>query len=534
MKGGQSWKISCEEQRQQWSGGGGIQGVEGQIRALLLALEARTAVKINPRMPIVTFLPEYAAYLVNRLEVGKDGKTAYERVRGKKATVLGIEFGEKLLYKVKIKNKLEKINARWELGIFVGVRRRSGEVWVAFKGQVISVRSVRRIPEEERWSKDCVEWVDRVMWNRYKDDEGADGDVPEGVPAGEPASSGSTRCPGIIIIETKNKPPREFYIKKSDAERLGYTRGCGGCNSWHRGLGRQPHTEACRARFKELMKDEARVQNAEERKKEFEEREVNKKRRKEEKKEEKKRKADDHSIEEDRIENRDEDMHVAVVKEEIANWVCEIGVAVLEQDAERKEEVEIEDHADELSPGEIEEARGEEIEFLLNRKIWCEKPVQECWSKTGKAPVSVRWVDVRKGSGEVRSRLVARDFKAGEKGRDDLFAATPPLEGKRLLVSRAVTRRKDGKKRKLRFIDAKKAHLNPPCHEDVYFELPDEAGRPNGVWQAEFLAVWFSQGGIGVGGLVRGGVAAGGLYPGSRVWSSFLSSSARFTMCSTW
>ena len=191
----------------------GIQGVEGQIRALLLALEARTAVKINPRMPIVTFLPEYAAYLMNRLEVGKDGKTAYERVRGKKATVLGIEFGEKLLYKVKIKNKLEKINARWELGIFVGVRRRSGEVWVAFKGQVISVRSVRRIPEEERWSKDCVEWVDRVMWNRYKDDEGADGDVPEGVPADEPASSGSTRCPGIIIIETKNKPPRDSTLR---------------------------------------------------------------------------------------------------------------------------------------------------------------------------------------------------------------------------------------------------------------------------------------------------------------------------------
>ena len=44
----------------------------------------------------------------------------------------------------------------------------------------------------------------------------------------------------------------------------------------------------------------------------------------------------------------------------------------------------------------------------------------------------------------VRSRLVARDFKGGDKDRDDLFAETPPLEGKRLLMSRAVTRRKDG------------------------------------------------------------------------------------------
>ena len=107
----------------------------------------------------------------------------------------------------------------------------------------------------------------------------------------------------------------------------------------------------------------------------------------------------------------------------------------------------------------------------------CEK----CWEKTGKYPVTVCWVDVRKSSGEVGSRLVARDFKAGEKGRDDLFAATPPLEGKRLLESRAVMRRKDRRKRKLVFIDVKKAHLNPRCYEDVYIELPEEAGRPKAV-----------------------------------------------------
>ena len=74
------------------------------------------------------------------------------------------------------------------------------------------------------------------------------------------------------------------------------------------------------------------------------------------------------------------------------------------------------------------------------------KPVRECWERTGRAPVSGRWVDVRKGSGEVRSRYVARDFKGEDKGRDDLFAATPPLEGKRFLFSRAATRRKDGRK----------------------------------------------------------------------------------------
>ncbi len=51
----------------------------------------------------------------------------------------------------------------------------------------------------------------------------------------------------------------------------------------------------------------------------------------------------------------------------------------------------------------------------------------------------VRWVDVWKVC-EVRSRIVARDFKGGDKDRNFVFAATPPLERQRLLVSRAATK----------------------------------------------------------------------------------------------
>ncbi len=79
---------------------------------------------------------------------------------------------------------------------------------------------------------------------------------------------------------------------------------------------------------------------------------------------------------------------------------------------------------------------------------------------------------------------MARDFKGKEvEDREDLFAATPPLEGQRLLFSSAVTRRRKVRKtgvRKLMFIDAKKAHLNPKCKEVVYIELPEEAGEGKG------------------------------------------------------
>ena len=127
----------------------------------------------------------------------------------------------------------------------------------------------------------------------------------------------------------------------------------------------------------------------------------------------------------------------------------------------------------ELCPEEVGRARKEEIGYMESRSIWTIKPISDCWEKTGKDPVTVRWVDVQKADG-VRSRLVARDFKGNDKDRDDLFAATPPLESKRLLLSRAATRVKGRLKRKLLFIDVKKAHLNPKCEKDVYIELPAE------------------------------------------------------------
>ena len=51
--------------------------------------------------------------------------------------------------------------------------------------EVISVRAVKRIPEEHMWWEDCVSWVSRAPWNRYKEDDNADGDLPQGVPAEE-------------------------------------------------------------------------------------------------------------------------------------------------------------------------------------------------------------------------------------------------------------------------------------------------------------------------------------------------------------
>jgi hypothetical protein len=177
----------------------------------------------------------------------------------------------------------------------------------------------------------------------------------------------------------------------------------------------------------------------------------------------------------------------------VGEWVQEV-TSQMEGGLEYGEWESLEEECDEgawddvnggsLPEGLVREARQEEVGFMVERGIWEECPVEESWRVTGKAPVTVRWVDTNKGTllgMLIRSRLVARDFKGGDKDRDDLFAETPPLEAKRMLISRTATRRKDGRWRKLMFIDAKKAHLNPKCEEPVYIELPEECGAGPGV-----------------------------------------------------
>ena len=68
--------------------------------------------------------------------------------------------------------------------------------------------------------------------------------------------------------------------------------------------------------------------------------------------------------------------------------------------------------------------------------MWIEADVQECSDKKGRAPIGVRWVEVDKGFGVHRSRLVAKDFrpKSRVNEKERLFAATPPLELVKMLI----------------------------------------------------------------------------------------------------
>ena len=166
-------------------------------------------------------------------------------------------------------------------------------------------------------------------------------------------------------------------------------------------------------------------------------------------------------------------------------FVAEVEV---NQEYEREWEEYFDDRTGEaLDKNMVNRARMEEVEFMLKIGVFEQIDHEEYVTNAEKKAVSVRWVDVNKGSKEepeVRSRLVARDFKPrGDKDREDLFAAMPPLEAKRLLfcqaaAQRPVWRKGRWQKKKLLFVDVKKAHLNGKVDSDqfIVIELPREVG----------------------------------------------------------
>jgi hypothetical protein len=100
----------------------GVQEMEGRIRGIYIQLQEHLGFEVCAKERIIAF---------NRLHRGSDGKVPYERIKGKAPSILGIEFGEKVLYKLKPLDKTAKLMARWDYGVFVGVRRRSNELAIA-------------------------------------------------------------------------------------------------------------------------------------------------------------------------------------------------------------------------------------------------------------------------------------------------------------------------------------------------------------------------------------------------------------------
>ena len=77
---------------------------------------------------------EWIGWLASRAEVGADGKTVYDRCKGKVARLPGMEFGEGVMWKRRRKRRqggpLGRLSCMWKDGIYLGAKGTTGETIV--------------------------------------------------------------------------------------------------------------------------------------------------------------------------------------------------------------------------------------------------------------------------------------------------------------------------------------------------------------------------------------------------------------------
>lgn len=91
-----------------------------------------------------------------------------------------------------------------------------------------------------------------------------------------------------------------------------------------------------------------------------------------------------------------------------------------------------------LQPELVREARKEDMAQVRKHWVYDKVDVKDCYGKTVMPPTGTRWADMIKGEivhPECRPRLVAQKINTERRG--DLFAATPPVEAKKVIMSMA-------------------------------------------------------------------------------------------------
>ena len=126
-----------------------------------------------------------------------------------------------------------------------------------------------------------------------------------------------------------------------------------------------------------------------------------------------------------------------------------------------------------LDPELVVRARREEMEYVHKHRVYERIPRAVCWQETGRPPIRTGWVDTNKGTAEepnIRSRWVAKEFNTGP--RPDLFAATSPLEGVKLVISEAASSKRADTV--LLIVDVRRAYFYARAQRRVFVELPSE------------------------------------------------------------
>ncbi|CAE7420072.1 RE2, partial [Symbiodinium sp. CCMP2592] len=248
-----------------------VQTVQGLVRTLKASLTEK-GITLEPTSSVFAWMIEYAGVLHTLFSQElHEGLTPFQRIKGRKWQVALPCFGEAVDFR---RNTRSKLDSRWQSGVYLGLRLQSTEKIVGTNQGIFVVQSIKRKPEGQQWDSDLVKAVRGLPWKTSPDETGDGARLPEPLTVRAQVEEGLPP-PARELVKPEVAPFRRTYIRQSDLDKFGYTAGCEACSAIREGRKRTGinHTEHCRSRIMEALKDsesgKTRLEREEQRESEF-------------------------------------------------------------------------------------------------------------------------------------------------------------------------------------------------------------------------------------------------------------------------
>ena len=223
-------------------------------RVLKDQIEEKAQMEIHTSDVIVLWMVRWAAIMCSRYLVGSDGRTAYERRKGRRCKLPVVPFGETVWYR-KVRDNKERRNkflSEWEEGLWLGHTKSSNEAVIGTNEGVVRAYAIRRKEEGQRW---CAARIRNLQGTPQQPDPSKAGiSIPVSVRF-DPRGSDDEAIPTQPL---RKEAGRRMRLTERLFDKYGHSEGCGGCQAQVAGMSdRKPHTEECRRRIGEAMEENA-------------------------------------------------------------------------------------------------------------------------------------------------------------------------------------------------------------------------------------------------------------------------------------
>ena len=220
-----------------------VRELEGMIRTTKDHIETKMGGKLDQDSPMLAWIVESAGTIITRYRIGSDGRTAYQRLKGKRPSNMIVPLGEKVLYlPLKTTGKMNKLAPKFKYGVYGGVNPRSSEALVSNEHGTFRARTIRRLADGSKWDADMIKHMKGAPWDLT---------TIERV-----SVSMSDRVDMPMEVPMPPEPEvkvRRLYVKRTDIAKFGYTTGCLGCSAMMRKAAPVAHGDECRKRVADCL-----------------------------------------------------------------------------------------------------------------------------------------------------------------------------------------------------------------------------------------------------------------------------------------